>query len=131
MFLLFLVLAVLFKELVKQHRVHSVIAHRVRFSFLVGQHEPWIHLCDFLGDQTKLRRAFGVRLVVERDRLSDMIASLLRFHRHDLFLNRSEEAAIPSCPWGHDNWRSGATLSRINVTDKAAALTSHQVHRWQ
>ena len=56
----------LFEKLIEQHRVHRLVAHRVRFSFFVGQHQRWIHLCDFFGNQTKLRRAFGVRLVVER-----------------------------------------------------------------
>src|SRR5262245_42042622 len=47
----------------EQHRVDGFVAHRERFSFLVGQHQRWIYLCDFLGNQTKLWCAVVVRLL--------------------------------------------------------------------
>ena len=58
----------LFEKLVEQHRVHRVVADRVRFSFFIGQHQGRIHLRDFFGDQTKLRCFLGVAFVVEGDR---------------------------------------------------------------
>jgi len=52
-------LLMLFEELIEQHRVHCVVAHRVWFPFLVGQHQTVIHLCDLFGNQTELRCAFA------------------------------------------------------------------------
>ncbi len=52
--------AVLFEELVEQHRVHRFVADSVDLAAFIADHQVRINLGDFLGDQTK----FGpVRLV--------------------------------------------------------------------
>ena len=53
----FLVLrfAVLFEELVEQHRVHRVVAHGVDLAVVIAHHQIGIHLGYFLGDQAELR----------------------------------------------------------------------------
>jgi hypothetical protein len=102
---LLLELGMLFEKLVEQHRIHLIVAHGVWFSFFVGQHERWIHLCDFFGNQTKLRRVFGVRLVVECDWPERQIASLAFSIAAMSFLNRSEDATVPSWPLSDTmNW---------------------------
>ena len=53
---LFLHFAVLFEELVEQHRVDRVVAHGIDFAVFVAHHQVGIHLSHFLGNQTKLRR---------------------------------------------------------------------------
>ena len=50
---LFLVPAMLFEKLIKQHRVHSFVAHRLRFAIPVRGYKVWIDLGHFLGDQAK------------------------------------------------------------------------------
>ena len=59
----------LFEELVKQHRVHLVVAHAVGFSVFVADHQVRIHFFYFLGYQSKLRNALGIErlLVTEGD----------------------------------------------------------------
>src|SRR5205823_5171856 len=47
----FLYFAVLFEELVEQHRVHRFVAHSVRFALLVTSYEIGIHLFHFLSHQ--------------------------------------------------------------------------------
>ena len=54
---LFLYLAVLFEELVEQHRVHFFVAHRERLALVVRDHKIGIHLFHFFGDEPKLRDA--------------------------------------------------------------------------
>jgi hypothetical protein len=46
--LLLLVFAVLFKELVEQHRVYGVVAHRVGFAIFVPSHQIRAYLFDWL-----------------------------------------------------------------------------------
>src|SRR5437660_3295014 len=67
----------LFEELIKQHRIHRVVAHGVRFALLVTGHQSWIHLYHFFGHESELRDALGVKLV--------LIAKSHRFEREDNF----------------------------------------------
>src|SRR5215510_10777594 len=64
----FLYLAVLFEELVEQHRVHRVVPYRVWFSTFIRHDQRRIHLRDFFSDQTKLRPFPCIGLVMESDR---------------------------------------------------------------
>ena len=90
--------AVLFEELVEQHRVHRFVAHGVDLAVLIAHHQIRIYLCHFLGDQTKLRRARVVALVMEVTGLSARIASLALSIGLISFLNRREELIVPSWP---------------------------------
>ena len=89
----------LLQKLVEQHRVHRVVANVYGFPSLSRQHQCWIHLRDFFGNQTELRRAFvRIRLVMESDRSSDRIASLVFAMLGMSFLNRSEEVYRTQLP---------------------------------
>jgi hypothetical protein len=46
----FLDFAMLFEELIEQHRVHLILAHAVGLSIFVAHDEIGIHLGHFLGD---------------------------------------------------------------------------------
>ena len=46
----FLDFAMLFEELIEQHRVHLIVAHAVGLSIFVAHDEIRIHLGHFLGD---------------------------------------------------------------------------------
>src|SRR5262249_1232660 len=78
-------LAVFFEELVEQHRVHRLIAYRVRLALVVASHQVWIHLFNLLGDQTELGNAIRIKLVVvaegNRSEREDRFARLV--HRLD------------------------------------------------
>src|SRR5206468_2206249 len=104
------------EKLVEQHRVHCVVADRVRFTFFVGQHQRRINLCDFFGNQPKLRCFFGVTLIMEGTGLSARIASLAFSIAAMSFLNRSEEATVPSCPVSDTT--TGAVVPLCVVTPK-------------
>ncbi len=60
---LLLELPVLFKELVKQHRVYCLVADSVDFAFGIASYQIRIHFCDVLGHQAKLRDAVGIKRV--------------------------------------------------------------------
>ena len=59
----------LFEELVKQHRVQRVVAHRVDLAVIAAHYQVWVYFGYFLGDHTKLRCAPIVALVVKCHRL--------------------------------------------------------------
>src|SRR4029077_11065013 len=77
----------------------------------IGQHQRWIHFCDFFGNQTKLRRGFGVRLVVERDwsERHDCFTGFI--HGGDVLLEPLRRGYRPQLPAvGHNHWRRRAAL---------------------
>jgi len=49
-------LAVFFEELIEQHRVHGLIAHRVGFALFVPRNQIGIYLFHLFGDKAKLRK---------------------------------------------------------------------------
>ena len=53
--LLFLDFAVLFKELVEQHRVHCVVAHAIDFAIASASHQIGAYLFYILGNQIRSR----------------------------------------------------------------------------
>ena len=52
----------LFEEFVKQHRVHLIVAHGIRFSFLVAHDQIGIYVFHIFGHKTKLRFAIAFRI---------------------------------------------------------------------
>ena len=62
LFLLFLVLAVLFEELVEQHGVHGVVAHCVGLSIRIACDQSRVDLFHIFRDEAKLRDALGIEL---------------------------------------------------------------------
>src|SRR5437762_3260683 len=69
--------AVLFEELVEQHRVHRLVAHGVDLTLLIASHQSGVHLFYLLGHQPKLRDALRVKVV--------FVAEGHRFERENRF----------------------------------------------
>src|SRR6266550_5235491 len=63
---LFFHFAMFLKKLIKQHRVHLVVAHAVGFSFLVAYHQIRIYLFHILSYESKLRCARWINFLVDR-----------------------------------------------------------------
>jgi hypothetical protein len=61
--LLLLIFAMLFEELVEQHRVHRFITHTVRLSLLVADHQIGVHLFDLLAYEAELQYSIGIKFV--------------------------------------------------------------------
>src|SRR6266540_1496343 len=112
-----------FEELIEQHRVHCVVAHGVDLAVLFAHHQVGVHRSHFLSDQTKLRRVFGVALVVEHHWLErqDRFASFV--HWLDLLLEPARGADRAKLAGGVDQYWYGIDVLRLyaaNVADKAA-----------
>src|SRR6266498_3506068 len=112
-----------FEELIEQHRVHCVVAHGVDLAVLFAHHQVGVHRSHFLSDQTKLRRVFGVALVVEHHWLErqDRFASFV--HWLDLLLEPARGADRAKRAGGVDQYWYGIDVLRLyaaNVADKAA-----------
>ena len=67
----------LFEEFVEQHRVHCLIAHRVRLALVITRDERGADLLYLLGHEAELRDARRVKLV--------FIAEGHRFKRENRF----------------------------------------------
>ena len=114
----------LFKKLVKQHRIHGVVAHGIDLAFVVAHHQVRADLRYFLGDKPVLRRVRIVTLVVERHRVEakDSFASFV--HRCDLFFEPARGADRAQLVSGVDYDWYGVSVVRClpaNLANKAAA----------
>ena len=80
--------AMLFEELIEQHRIDCLVAYRVNFAFGIPSHEVGIHSCHVLSHKAKLRHAIGIKLffVAERDRFERQDRFTCLVHRLDLVL---------------------------------------------
>src|SRR4030095_13685776 len=118
----FLHFAMLFEELVEQHRVHGVVAYSGDLAILVPHYEIRIHLGNILCDQSKLRRICDVVLIVEGDwpQLQDSFARFV--HRFNLLFKPARGDGRAELATGVDQyWYSVAAYERPeNVADKAA-----------
>ena len=111
---------VLFEKFVEQHRVHSVIAHRVWFAIPIINHQVGIHFGNVFGDQTKLRYAFSVILIVERDRFERQNGFTGSVHRLDIFLEAPRRSSCAQLAIRrHDDWQvtAGYRGYAINASD--------------
>ncbi len=121
---LFLVLSVLFQKLIQQHRVHCVVPHGIDFAVLIAHHQVGVHLGYFLGNQTELRRAFAVALVVKAHRLKrqDRFAGLV--HRFNLMLEPPRGTLCAQLPCGiYNDWYGRVhCLNPANVADKTTVV---------
>src|SRR6266540_1545401 len=120
-----------FEELIEQHRVHCVVAHGVDLAVLFAHHQVGVHRSHFLSDQTKLRRVFGVALVVEHHWLErqDRFASFV--HWLDLLLEPARGADRAKLAGGVDQYWYGIDVLRLyaaNVADKAAVARVRTRH---
>src|SRR5437660_12821109 len=107
----------LFEELIKQHRIHRVVAHGVRFALLVTGHQSWIHLYHFFGHESELRDALGVKLV--------LIAKSHRFEREDNFTGLIQRLHLVFQPL-RGNDRAEMTIGVYN--DAYASCYSHSTN---
>ena len=114
----------LFEKLVKQHRVHCFIAHRIGFSIGVVNDEVGIYLGNLLGNQTKLRRCVLVDFVMKTDRFQsqDRLAGFIyRFNVGLVTPRRTGGAQLSS---GVDEDWNGICVLRCyaaNVANEAGA----------
>ena len=115
--------AVLFEELVEQHRVHRFVAHGVRLALLVAGHQIGIHLFHVLSHEAELRDALGVKLVlVAEGHRFERENRFARFvHRFDLVLETRRGSDRAELTVGIDDYsyasgNGGAT----NAGDKGA-----------
>src|SRR6266542_4228187 len=120
-----------FEELIEQHRVHCVVAHGVDLAVLFAHHQVGVHRSHFLSDQTKLRRVFGVALVVEHHWLErqDRFASFV--HWLDLLLEPARGADRAKLAGGVDQHWYGVGILRLyfaNVADKAGVTHVRTCH---
>ena len=99
--------AVLFEELIEQHRVHCVVAHGVDLALLIASHQSGVDLFHFLGHETKLWNAIGINffLVAETDGSEGEDGFARLVHRLDPVLKRSDDAAHPKLTPRVDNNR--------------------------
>src|SRR6266542_716052 len=121
-----------FEELIEQHRVHCVVAHGVDLAVLFAHHQVGVHRSHFLSDQTKLRRVFGVALVVEHHWLErqDRFASFV--HWLDLLLEPARGADRAKLAGGVDQHWYGVGVLRLyvaNIADKAGVAHVRTRHR--
>src|SRR5262249_58407865 len=73
---------------IEQHRVYSVVPHRVRFALFVASNQIGVHLFDLLGNEAKLRDPRGVKvmLITEGHRFERENRFARLVHRFDLVL---------------------------------------------
>src|SRR5215469_15528756 len=73
----FLYFAVLFEELVEQHRIHRFVANRIGLAVFVASYQVCIYFFHVLGYEAELRDGIGVKL--------RLIAKRHRFQRENRF----------------------------------------------
>src|SRR5207253_3526972 len=97
-------------------------------ALLIAHYEIGIHFGHFLGDQTKLRRAFLVALVVKRHWLEHQDGFTGFVHRLNLLFEPPGGAGSPKLAVdGHDDWHRGGAYSgcAINIADPSAVAHGH------
>src|SRR6266542_3095707 len=115
-------LLVLFQELVEQHRVHCFVADGVNLVLIVTHHEVRVHFGYFFGNQSKLRHARVILLVVESDRPERKDGFTGFVHRLNFFLEpaRGTKRAELASGVDQDWYGVGVCCCRpANVADKA------------
>src|SRR6266540_2968946 len=115
-------LLVLFQELVEQHRVHCFVADGVNLVLIVTHHEVRVHFGYFFGNQSKLRHARVILLVVESDRPERKDGFTGFVHRLNFFLEPARGTKRAELARGVDqDWYGvGVCCCRpANVADKA------------
>jgi len=115
-----------FKKLVKQHRVHLSVAHRVWLAIAVENHQARIHFRDFFGHQSKLPDSRGVELllITEGDGFKRKKHFARFIHRFDvLFEPRGGDEWAEPASRIDPNIRTGGGRTNEDTTDKAACVS--------
>src|SRR6266700_3415639 len=121
--LLFLYLAVFFKKLIEQHRVHRVVAYGVDLAVLVADYQVRIYLSYVLSNQPKLRSVCGGALVVKCHWLQRKNSFAGPVHRFNVLLKSARGTGRAELAGGVDQHWYCVAVSRChpaNVADKAA-----------
>src|SRR5947208_5565113 len=116
----------LFKELVEQHRVHRLVAHRVRLALLVPNHQIRVYLFHVLSHEADLRDALGIKifLVMEGDRLKRKNRFARLVHRFDRVLETLRgrcHAKLTVAIYNNSRARNGPPA---NASDECRSLRS-------
>src|SRR5438874_11421758 len=114
----------LFKKLVKQHRVHLIVAHAVRSSFLVAQHQVSLDSFYFFGNESEAGRTtrLDLWLIAEAHRIELVYDFAGMLHRLDFILEtprRNQSAKLTICIY-----IDGLRTARLpeNVADVATVI---------
>src|SRR6516225_265688 len=110
-FALLLHFAVLFQKLVKQHRVHLVVAHSPGFSFRVQGYQGGIHLFNVFSNQPPLLRVGVVVLIMEGYWLKRIDRLTSRAHEVNVFLEPRR---------GDTYTKLAESVNRYGATERAA-----------
>ena len=97
--------AVFFQELIEQHRVHFVVAHRPWLATIIHNHQVSIHLGDFFGHQSIVLDCLGVVLIGEGD----------GFEREQRFAGFVHGFDVLLVSRGRDAWGEPAIRIDVNV----------------
>src|SRR5881392_1751046 len=117
----------LFEKLVEQHRVHRIIAHRVRLSIGVANYQIGIYLLYLLGHESEFRSTLGVDflLVTERDGFEAEDCFACVTHRLDLLLETARGANGTELTCGiYLHYQALCDGCRINPCDICIRLSS-------
>src|SRR5215831_21390156 len=116
-----------FKELVEQHRVHRVVANRVRFALLIASHQIGIYLFHVLSHESEFWSTLGIDflLVAERDRFEGEDYFACVTHRLDLLLETPRGANGTEVTCGiYLHYQAFCDGCRINSCDICIPLSS-------
>src|SRR4029077_12126524 len=115
--------AMRFKKLVEQHRVHSIVAHRVDLAFVVAHYQIGVYLSDFLGNQTKFRPVRAVAIVVECHWLKRQNCLAGFIHWLDVFLKPARGTGCPEVAGRVNQYRYGVVVPGCHPTNAADKTT--------
>src|SRR6266487_1245813 len=115
----------LFEELVEQHHIHRVVADGVDLALLIAHHQVRVRFGYLLGNQTKLRRASAIALVMKRHRLERQDGFACLFHRPGVFLEAARgtgSAKLTGRAYQHWYGNGGRRCHPINTADEGSSL---------
>src|SRR6266487_963787 len=114
----------LFKKLIEQHRVHSIVAYRIHLAVTSARDQIGTYLCYFLGNEAEAERTrrFNLRFIPEAHRPEAIDCFAGPLHRLDLILKtaRGNLGAKLAEPIYIDGLRSARLIP--DVTDVATVV---------
>ncbi len=114
-----------FQKLIEQHRVHRIITYRIDLAVLVAHDEIRIHSGHFLGNQSKLRRAGVVALIMKRHgfECQNGFADFVHCLNVGLITPRRTRCAELACRVDYHSYRVSVLRCDVaNVGDKTAVV---------
>src|SRR4029453_5929036 len=120
----------LFEKFVKQHRIYRFVAYAKEIAIFVAHDKVGVNLSYVFGDQTKLRRIFGVAFVMEDHRLEcpDGFAGII--HWSNIVLKTLRLGLSPQIPGGiHSHKHHGGGINWLPVDVANVAATADVIAR--